>query len=239
MIYVVSEQQKLHFQLLFAVLAKMGESWANKCEHVSFGTVFFGEDKLSTRQGNVLFLESVLNEAKKRALELCLEKNPELPNKEEVAEKVGIGAILFGELTTHRQRDFEFKWEHILTFEGETGPYIQYTVVRCNSLLNKISSPKITSDFSTEWTPEEEALLSSLSRFQESLLQVVKENEPFYITKYLSELAKAFNRFYYKVPVIQCTNNELKLMRISLVLMTKQVLENGLKLLGIECPQEM
>lgn len=239
MLYVVSEQQKLHFQLLFSVLKKMGETWSTECEHVSFGTVFFGEDKLSTRQGNVLFLESVLNEAKKRALELCLEKNPELPNKEEVAEQVGVGAILFGELTTHRQRDFEFKWEHILTFEGETGPYIQYTLVRCNSLLEKLKSPKIITESPAEWVLEEEGLLSTLSRFQESLLQCVEENEPFYLTKYLSELAKAFNRFYYKVPVIQCTNSELQLMRISLVLMTKQVLENGLNLLGIECPQEM
>ncbi len=139
-LYVVSEQQKLHFQLLFGVLAKLGYTWASKCEHLSFGTVLFGAEKMSTREGRVIFLDDLLNEARALALAECTAKNPTLANKEVVAEQVGIGAIIFGELSAHRARDIEFDWKQILAFDGETGPYVQYSLVRCHSLLEKAGS---------------------------------------------------------------------------------------------------
>lgn len=244
MFYVVSEQQKLHFQLLFGVLKKMGYDWADECAHLSFGTVLFGSEKMSTREGRVIFLEDLLDEAKRRALAVCSEKNPDLVNKEEVAEQVGIGAILFGELSANRTRDIEFNWEHILAFDGETGPYVQYSLVRCHSLLEKAKavlpspeSAKVPANY--EIGTEEEWLVLCLSKLGDALHQAIRENEPHHLTRYLIEVAKAFNRFYYRFPVLQAGDTELRDFRLQLVRATSQVLKNGLDLLGIQCPKEM
>ncbi len=243
MLYVVSEQQKLHFQLLFGTLKKMGRQWASKCEHVSFGTVMFGQEKMSTREGRVIFLDDLLDEAKSRALIECTKKNPDLANKETVAEMVGIGAVIFGEMAAHRQRGIEFDWDQILALDGETCPYVQYSLVRCYSLLEKAAGivdldnpPKVdTYDFAIE----EELLILQLSRFRGALHQVVAENDPFALPKFLVETAKAFNRFYYQFPVLQANDPVQKAVRVGLVNATRQVLENGLGLLGIQCPKEM
>lgn len=243
MIYVVSEQQKLHFQLLFGVLKKMGHVWADKCEHVSFGTVLFGAEKMSTREGRVIFLDDLLNEAKALALKEVTEKNPELKDKEAVAEAVGIGALLFGEFSAHRNRDIEFDWKSILALDGETGPYVQYSAVRCSSLLEKAADKGLPTANEIppgyELSGEEESLLLSLSRYRSVLHSVVRENEPFYLTRYLIEVAKGFNRFYYKFPVLQAADPAQMQARLALVRATRQVLANGLDLLGITCPREM
>lgn len=246
MLYVVSNQQKLHFQQLFGVLAKMGHEWASRCRHLAFGTVRFGSGKMSTREGNVIFLDDILDEAKKLALKECTEKNPQLADKEEVAEKVGIGAIIFGELSAHKQRDIEFNWKHILAFDGETGPYVQYSLVRCYSLLDKAAekgllgaAPAGFEVDGSRLTQDEEAVLLSLSRFNSVLRQAVDDDEPFHLTRYLIELAKAFNRFYYRLPVLQATDEEQRRARLHLVDAVRQVLENGFGLLGIQCPREM
>ena len=242
--YIVSEQQKLHFQQLFGILKLMRFSWAEQCEHLSFGTVLFGSEKMSTREGRVILLDKLLDEAKALALQECMQKNPDLANKEEVAEAVGVGAIIFGELSTHRTRDMEFDWKAILSFEGETGPYVQYSAVRCKSLLEKAAEkgPPLSSlpeASSYAFALEEEALLVLLSRFRSVLFNIIRDNEPYHLTHYLIDIAKAFNRFYYKHPVLQATDPLARDIRLSLVKGTQNVLENGLRLLGISCPQQM
>jgi arginyl-tRNA synthetase len=244
MIYVVSEQQRLHFQLLFGVLSKMGYPWSQRCEHVSFGTVLFGKEKMSTREGRVVLLDDILNEAKALALKECIEKNPDLANKESVAEMVGIGAVIFGNLSTHRQRDFEFDWAQVIALDGETGPYVQYSYVRCHSLLEKAAEKGIQTEATQappgyEFAAEEEMLIIQLAKFRGVLHDTARESEPFHLTHYLIDLAKAFNRFYYKLPVLQCTDSQAMKLRLNLVQATRQALTNGLTLLGIRAPKEM
>lgn len=244
MFYVVSEQQKLHFQLLFGVLKKMGKDWADRCEHLSFGTVLFGKEKMSTREGRVIFLDDLLNEARQLALVECTQKNPDLPNKEEVAEMVGIGAIIFGELSAHKGRDIEFDWKEILALEGDTGPYVQYSLVRCTSLLAKAGDKgeygdTTLTDKGYEFSSEEEQLVLTLSKFRSVLHQATRENEPYHLTYYLIDVAKNFNRFYYRFPVLQATDPIQRRVRLNLVRGTEQTLVNGLTLLGIQCPKEM
>jgi arginyl-tRNA synthetase len=244
-LYVVSEQQKLHFQLLFGVLKLMGYHWADRCEHVSFGTVLFGAEKMSTREGRVIFLDDILDEAHRLALAECTAKNPGLPNKEKVAEQVGIGAILFGELSAQRQRDIEFDWSHILAFDGDTGPYVQYSAVRCRSLLEKAKRERGEDGGNLDvpgnypFATEEETLLLALARFRVVLHLCVRDSEPSYLATFLIDLAKAFNRFYYRFPVLQSSDKGQRRVRLALTRATRQVLENGLRLLGIEAPDEM
>ncbi len=242
--YVVSEQQKLHFQLLFGVLKKMGHAWAGNCEHISFGTVLFGAEKMSTREGKVIFLDALLDEAKERALAETAKKNPDLVNKGAVAEMVGTAAVIFGELSASRQRDIEFDWEHILALDGETGPYVQYAFVRCTSLLAKAAQkgwkqPVTETPQGYTFADEEENLMVSLARFRAVLHQCVREEDPVPLTRYLIDLSKALNRFYYQLPVLQATDPVQCEVRLTLVHATRQVLGNGLKLLGIACPPEM
>ena len=245
MFYVVSEQQKLHFQLLFGVLKKMGLEWSSHCEHLSFGTVLFGAEKMSTREGNVIFLDQLLDEAKRLALEVCTEKNPDLKDKDEVAEMIGVGAVIFGELSSHRQRDIQFNWKDILALDGETGPYVQYSLVRCRSLLRKAVEEGVTvpaqavSISGYPFTSEEEALTLALAKFRGALFQCLRENEPYHLTHYLIDAAKVFNKFYYRLPVIQAANPAQRAVRLTLVWGTEQTLKNGLALLGMKSPQEM
>ncbi len=244
MFYVVAEQQKLHFQLLFGTLKLMNQPWSEKCEHVSFGTVLFGTEKMSTREGRVIFLDELLDEAQTLALEECTKKNPDLPNKEEVASMVGVGAIIFGNLSSHRRSDIEFKWETVLALDGETGPYVQYSLVRCHSLLEKAREKKeaaaiIKDPTSYTFAAEEEALILSLAKFRATLHLVVRDNEPYHLTYYLIDLSKAFNRFYYKLPVLQSNDLVQRQLRLGLVEATQTTLTNGLELLGMRAPKEM
>ncbi len=244
MFYVVAEQQKLHFQLLFGTLKLMGHEWADNCEHVSFGTVLFGTEKMSTREGRVIFLDELLDEAKALALEECTKKNPDLPNKDEVADMVGVGAIIFGNLSSHRKSDIEFKWETVLALDGETGPYVQYSLVRCHSLLEKAKAKGeksgVVKDVSQyAFAPEEESLILSLAKLRSTLHLAVRDNEPYHLTYYLIDLAKAFNRFYYKLPVLQSNDPTQRELRLGLVEATQTTLTNGLELLGMRAPKEM
>ncbi len=246
-IYVVGDQQRLHFQQLFGILRKMGFAWAPQCEHVGFGTVLFGAERMSTREGRFISLDSVLDEAKKLAFEECSTKNPELKNKDEVAEKVGLAALVFGELSAHRQRDIEFDWKHVLAFDGETGPYVQYAAVRTKSLLEKAvaagdavaHSEALTLAKTYSFAAEEIALMLQLASMRSTLRQAATENEPYHLTRYLIDTAKAFSRFYYHCPVLQADTPEQKKLRLTLVQVTSQVLQNGLTLLGVQTPNEM
>lgn len=243
-LYVVSEQQKLHFQLLFGVVKKMGYDWSERCEHISFGTVLFGAEKMSTREGRVIFLDALLDEAKERALVESAKKNPDLQNKGEVAEQVGTAAVIFGNLSANRQRDIEFDWEQVLALDGETGPYVQYALVRCHSLLEKAAEKGLKGDVTTApmgyaFAEEEENLALALARFRAVLHTCIRDGDPVHLTRYLIDVAKALNRFYYQLPVLQATDTAQQRLRLTLVSATRQVLSNGLGLLGISCPQEM
>lgn len=242
MLYVVSEQQRLHFQQLFGVLKTMGVAWSDACEHLSFGTVLFGSERMSSREGNVVVLDEVLDQAKQLALDLCM-KNAELPDPHVVAEKVGIGAIVFGELSAHRSRDIEFDFKRVLSLEGDTGPYVQYALVRCRSLLEKARQRKESLDPHYPgkyfFAPEEELLVLELSKVRDTLHHVIRDNEPYHLTHFLIDLAKALNRFYYQLPVLQATDPVQKGVRLTLIQGTEQCLRNGLGLLNIPCPTEM
>ncbi len=242
MLYVVSEQQRLHFQQLFGVLGKMGLNWSARCEHVSFGTVLFGSEKMSTREGNVIFLDSLLDESKRRAREQSL-KNPDLADPDGVAEQVGLGAVVFGELSSNRQRDIEFDFKTILALDGDTGPYVQYALVRCRSLLAKAlerNDRPISINFSSyKFASEEEQLILTLSQLRTVLHKVLEENEPHHLARYCVDLARVLNRFYYQLPVLQAAESLQRQVRLNLIRATEIVLASGLRLLSVPCPSEM
>jgi arginyl-tRNA synthetase len=238
-IYVVGTPQALHFKQVFTTLKLMGHEWANDCEHVGFGLVKFADKKLSTRKGDVIFLEDLLNEAISKTLEVINEKNPELENKEDVAKKVGIGAVVFTYLKNSRERDIVFDWKEMLSFEGETGPYVQYTYARGKSILRKAENVSEAINYSKLNSKEEFELIKLLESFQKSILQSIERLEPSVITRHIIEVAKAFNKFYNSHSILSSEDGELKASRLNMVEATCQVIKNGLSLLGIDVVEKM
>ena len=239
--YVVGSEQKLHFQQLFKVLELYGIS-KEKLVHIDFGLFHFPEGKMSTRKGQVIFLEEVLDKAIHLVEKIIEEKNPTLKNKEEVAKMIGVGAIIFSDLSNDRIRNIDFNWEKMLSFEGETAPYLQYTHARACSILKKAKKEKVTAYASAKFSLllqlEEQIIVSALAQFPEILRSVIKDNKPHHLAGYLISLAQAFNEFYHKLPVISA-DKELMKARLALVSSTRQVLQIGLNLLGIRAPEEM
>jgi len=239
-IYVVGSEQKLHFQQLFTVL-KLG-GWNNDSfVHVDFGLFRFPEGKMSTRKGRVIFLEDVLEKAISQAEKIIEEKNPSLANKKEVAKTVGVGAIIFGDLSSDRIRDVDFDWNRMLSFEGETGPYLQYTHARACSILRKAGLKKKKSvkiHFKLLSSPEELALVKDLSLFPNILVTAAQSYKPHHVAQYLIRLAQKFNDFYHSCQVIS-EDKDLMQARLVLVDAVRQVLANGLGCLGIEALDEM
>lgn len=229
-IYVVGSEQKLHFQQLFKVLELIGED-KNKFIHVDFGLIRFPDGKMSTRKGNVIFLEDVLNESISLAKKIIEEKNPNLKCKEDVARSVGIGAIIFGDLSNERTRSINFDWEKIISFEGETGPYIQYTHARICSILKKSElNNKINYK---NYNQEEFQLIKKLSEFPEVIKDSALKYKPNLLCNYLIQLSQLFNAYYAKYEIR--TSKE----RVFLISKIKQILATGLNLLGIEAPESM
>lgn len=238
-IYVVGIDQSLHFKQVFTTIGLMGHEWSKDCVHVPFGLVRFADKKLSTRKGDVIFLEDLLNEAVAKTLEVINEKKPELENKEETAKKIGIGAVVFTYLKNTRERDIVFDWKEMLSFEGETGPYVQYTYARGKSILRKAGEVRGEVDYSKLTTTEEFELSKLLASFQSSIQFAIDKYEPSVLTRHVIEIAKAFNKFYTSNNILNVEDEEVKIGRLKLVEATCQVIKNGLKLLGIETVEKM
>ena len=249
-IYVVATQQKLHFQQLKAVLEEMGYEWAKDCIHVSFGMVsvkdnFLGTSaKLSTREGNVIFLNDVLEKSVEKTLEIINERNSSLENKEEIAKEVGIGAVIFQELFNTRIKDYSFDWNNVLNFEGETGPYVQYSAARANSILEKnnfylkLDNIDISKVSNYEMNIDELSLIKSIYKFEDILLDSAKKYEPSILARYITEVAKLFNKFYNSCPISN-QEDSVKEFRLILTYCTRLLIEIGLGLLGMDTPKKM
>lgn len=241
-IYVTSYEQILHFEQIFEVakLLDMDEKYKENLVHVPFGMVRLKEGKMSTREGNIIKLEDLLNEAVSRVEKIIEEKNPELENKKEIAKKVGIGAVLFNDLSNSRIKDEIFDWDTMLNFNGETGPYIQYIYVRTKSVLNKAGYiPKIE-DVKIDNLLDKSSMevLKLIYSFNEIVKLSISKNEPYIIARFLIDLAKAYSVFYTENQIM-IENTEIKDARIYLTYMVNVVLETGANLLGIQMPERM
>lgn len=237
-LYVVGHEQSLHFKQLIAVLAKMGYDWSQQMHHIPFGMMLKDGKKMSTRKGKVVLLEEVLNESIAMARHSIEEKNPNLPNKDDVAKQVGVGAVIFHDLKNNRMNDIEFSLEEMLRFEGETGPYVQYTYARACSILRKA---KVTTDWSArayENTWEKEWKVTSLlMEFSPAIKRACINFDPSQVAKYIIDLAQAFNKYYAEVKILE--NNPEQQARLALVYSVTIVLKEGLRLLGLQAPAEM
>ena len=235
-LYVVDVRQSLHFQQVFKTLDLAGFPWAKDCIHLPFGTMKFEEGVMSTRKGIIIFLEDVLDKVVDMVKEIIKEKNPKLKNKDKIAEQIGLGAVVFWDLSNDRVNDIIFDWKRVLDFEGDTAPYVQYTHARACAILRKAKAGK--ADYSLLKEAEEIALVKALGRLPDVVQKSAEEYKPHHIAKYLLDVCHLFNEFYHKHQVL-VEDEELKMARLSLVLATKQVLANGLYLLGIKAPEEM
>ncbi|WP_090735444.1 arginine--tRNA ligase [Paenibacillus sp. Mc5Re-14] len=253
LLYVVGGEQKLHFQQVFAVLKHAGETWAEQCEHVPFGLMRFAGKKMSTRRGKVVKLEEVLDEAVARAQAIITEKNPNLLEQQAIAEHVGIGAIIFGDLKNNRLNEVDFSLEEALTFEGETGPYVQYTHARIRSLLEKARARSDVDSNSSDNVLAQDghspdlnivsdemlgdagwALLKQLDRYHGQLIRAARQLEPSVIARFALDTAQAFNRFYAKERIVDGGQ-----WRLQLAEQTADMLASTLRLLGLKAPNRM
>ena len=241
-IYVVAYEQNLHFKQVFEVAKLLGldEKYVNGLEHVPFGMVRLKTGKMSTREGTLIKLEDLLNEAISRALQVVEEKNPDLENKEEVAKKVGLGAVIFNDLSNNRIKDEIFDWDTMLNFQGETGPYVQYIYVRTKSVLEKAGYVPEYKDINTNILSDDAsyAVIKTIANFADTLKQVVEKNEPSILARYLIELSQNFSSFYNNNKIIG-EEKEVQDARLYLTYVVGNILKTGANLLGIEMPDRM
>ena len=241
-LYVTSYEQVLHFKQIFEVAKLLGldEKYTNVLEHVSFGMVLLPTGKMSTREGTSVKLLDLLNEAISRAKLIIEQKNPELENKDEVAKRVGVGAVIFNDLANNRVKDEIFDWDTILNFQGETGPYIQYTYVRTKSVIEKAGGVPQVSTVDSKLLQDEYSikLLKLIYDFEDVLVQVTDKNEPSILSRYLIDVAKAYSNFYNENKIIN-EDKELQDSRVYLTYSVGKILSIGAGLLGIEMPERM
>lgn len=241
-IYVTSYEQILHFKQVFATAKYLGldEKYTNGLVHVPFGMILLKTGKMSTREGKVIKLEDLLNEAIEKSKEIIEKKNPELENKEDVAKKVGVGAIIFNDLSNSRIKDEIFDWDIMLNFNGETGPYVQYTTVRAKSVLEKAGYIPNIKEVNVEKLNDKDSqkIINQLYNFNSILKNVTEKEEPSILARYLVDLAQNFSSFYNNCHVIT-EDKEMQDARLYITYMVKTVLEKGLNLLGIQVPEKM
>lgn len=238
-LYVVAYQQDLHFRQIFKVVEKMGYPWAkDELVHVAFGMVSYEGQSLSTREGHVVYLEDLLRRAQEKALQIIREKSPNLENKEDAARQVGVGAVVYSTLQNSRIKDIDFWWDRALSFDGETGPYVQYTHARCCSVLRKTPENLPAPDYAALSDDESQALLRLLSRFPEAVSEACLRNEPSIVTRATTEIAKAYNKFYYEHRILD-DDPAVTAARIALTQASQQVIKTGLYLIGVAAPERM
>ena len=238
-IYVVGLPQSLHFKQIFAILEKLGKDYAKDCVHVGFGTVKFATGAMSTRSGNVVLLETVLSEAINKTAEIMKNNGNAIDDIESASESVGIGAIFYTFLKNSREKDIIFDWDDILDFNGESGPYVQYSYARGKSVLRKAEIKDFSgASFDYDITPEEYSLCKLLSEFTDTVKAAAEKNEPFYITRYVTNVAKAFNKFYNTTPILKGEENVQK-ARLLITEATTVCIKNALALLGINTVERM
>lgn len=236
-LYVVAYQQNLHFKQFFKVIELMGKPWAKDLVHVAYGMVSLESGAMSTREGKVVLLEDVINKTIEKAYRVIEEKNPDIPDKEATARAVGTGAVIFGALCNNKIKDIVFSYDRVLSFEGETCPYVQYTVARCNSVLKKCGETK--SFVVPEKIEEEEyGVVSVLAKFPEVVSSAAEKYEPSLVTRYALDLATAFNKFYIACKIATDDEN-IRNFRLNIAKAVKITLTNALELLGIETVEQM
>lgn len=239
-IYLTALDQNLHFAQWFQVIRKMGYDWWKDLIHVPFGLVSLDSGKLSTRHGNVVLMEELLNQAINETKKIIEEKNPNLPDKETVAKQVGIGAVVFNDLYNNRIKDVVFSWDRMLNFDGETGPYVQYTHARACSILKRAEGEieKNNIDFSKLSDEASVEVCKLLEQFPIKIIDAAEKLEPSVVTRHLVDIAQAFNKFYHDNQILN-SEDEVRTARLALVYAVKIVLADGLKLLGISAPEQM
>ncbi|MBI4231762.1 arginine--tRNA ligase, partial [Candidatus Peregrinibacteria bacterium] len=238
-LYVVDVAQSLHFRQLLMGAAKF--SWYKPIgEHISFGRMQMKDSRMSTRKGTVILLNDVISEAIDRAKELILEKSPELKLPDEVARVVGVGAVKYSVLSQNRSTNITFDWDKMLSFDGNSAPYLQYSYARSRSILRKSNDEQAGTIKDPEQTEERtNALIRTFPKFSEAIIHAAIEYKPNIIANYLFDLASKFNSFYNTVPVLKAEDQSSRQRRLKIVEAAGQIIKNGLELLGIEVVEEM
>lgn len=238
-LYVVATQQNLHYQQLRKILELMGYEWWDDNKHIAFGMVSLKDQTMSTRKGQVVFLEDVLNKAIDKTKSIMQERGADIEDIDETAKIVGIGAVKFQELYNNRIKDYVFDWDEVLNFDGETGPYVQYTYARAKSVLRKAGADSFDSiKFTNLKTDEEFALVKTLAEFGNVVTKAREKYEPSLVSRHMTEVAKAFNKFY-NSSQIMTNDEEIKNERLALTYATSLVIKSGLGLLGIKTVEKM
>lgn len=242
LLYVVGQDQKLHFEQVFKVLELMGYEWAKNCYHIDFGLITFKGEKLSTRRGRIIYLMDVIEEAIERVKQIMKDRQLKYSDSQEVANKIAIGAVIFADLKNKRIKNVEFDWNKVLSFEGDSGPYVQYTYVRIISVLRKFEQcnyeKSFTPDFSLLIMPEEKELVKKIIEFPEYIVNAARFFEPSILADFLLSLTASFNNYYHIHRIISEDKN-LTLSRIALCDALKYVISNSMNLLGVPCVEEM
>ena len=238
-LYVVAYQQNLHFKQIFKVLEIMGKEWAKDMVHVAYGMVSLEDGAMSTRKGKVVWLEDVISRCVAQAAAVLEEKNPNLENKEDVAEKVGVGAVIFGALYNNKIKDIVFSYDKALNFDGETSVYVQYTCARAASVLEKAKGLACGDTADMVPCEQEFELLKALDAFPDVVISSAKNYEPSMIARFCVDTAQKFNKFYIDCKIVQAENDSLRAFRLALTRATLTTLTNALTLLGIGIPEKM
>lgn len=237
-LYVTGLEQKLHFAQVFKVIELMGNDYADNLIHIPYGLVSLKNGKISSRKGNVIFAEDILRESINKTTSIIEEKNPNIPDKEEVAKQIGIGAIIFNDLYNQRIKDVIFDWDKLLNFDGETGPYVQYTYARASSVLRKTGELPSTIDYDLLTDEASIGLLKEIERYPQVVKDAAARYEPFIIARYSIDVAHAFNKFYHECQ-INVEDENLKCTRTNIVKIARYIIKDSLSLLGIQCPEQM